>query len=198
MILYKPKVKIDCDNVLNDMAETMVRMYNSESLTVLDYNKCTEYDFECYGKYFQQWAWSVWNERPRELWSQMRPPTKAEAGLRKFCDNFDVVITTATFPWTFDLTCKYIEKYFSWFPQDKIIRSVDKKWVTTDYAIEDLPKNLLLDVQATRILVDAPWNREFEEEWHDCFRVLDLVEAYDLITDFERNNDLNGGDEFDE
>ena len=189
---------MDCDNVLNDMAFTMVRMYNIDNQTILDYDACDTYDFSCYGKYFMDWAWDLWENRPEELYEQMRPPENAEKGFKKLCDAYDVVIATASFPWCFDLACRFIDTYYPWFPQDRIIRCNDKRWINADYAIDDLTRNLITDVTPTRILVDAPWNRNFDDSWHDTYRVLDLVEAYDLITDFEKNADFNGGDEFNE
>ena len=196
--LYKPRIKVDLDNVLNDMAWTMVSMYNADSNTILDYNRCDTYDFSCYGEIFQRWAWDVWENRATELYNQMRPPENAIKGLKKLCDDYDVVIATASFPWCFNLACQFIDKYYPWFPQSRIIKCNDKRWITTEYAIDDLPRNLVPDVVATRILVDQPWNRDFDDAWHDTFRVLDLVEAYDFIADFENHSDIDGGEDFDE
>ena len=194
-MMYQPKVKVDCDNILNNMVEAMVDMYNRDNKTRLDYNACTAYDFSCYGTYFMDWTHNLWYNNPSRLWEAMRPPENAEKGLKKLCNNYDVVIVTAAFPWTFKYTCDYIGTYYPWFPQDRIIRCIEKPWVITDYAIDDLPSNLMMDVQATRIMMDVPWNRGFDEVWHDTYRVIDLVDAYDLITDFEKKSDI-GGDDF--
>lgn len=196
--LYRPRIKVDLDNVLNDMASTMVSMYNEINLTMLDYNRCTEYDFSSYGTFFKRWAWDLWENHPDKLYERMRPPENAENGFKKLCADFDVSIVTASFPWCFNLACKFVEQYYPWFPQGSIIKCSDKRWINAEYAIDDLQRNLISDVISTRILIDQPWNRNFNDAWHDTFRVLDLVEAYDLITDFENHSDIDGGDEFDE
>lgn len=188
----KAKIKIDVDNVLNDMCAAQIAIYNERHGTNLRIDDCIQYDFRAYGDDASSELMGMFGDP--ELYERMRPPENAVKYLFLLSREFDVKLVTATRP---EDMCQKIKWILSWFPfmsEDSIIIASDKRWIEADYAIDDHLGYLLRD-SARRIVIDRPWNRAVRDYVYGLRRVADLKEAYEIITTLERE-DLEDYDSF--
>ena len=176
--MLKPKVKIDIDGVLDDMANVLVQMYNERNGAELRIEDCTRYDFSSYGSEVALNILSML--RDPELYERMRPTRNAVKYLWLIFRDFDAKLVTSTSPEELRLKLDWLHRWFGFVADSDIIVASDKKWIEADYVIDDHVGNLLGD-GAYRILIDQPWNRSIRDYAFGICRVQDLKDAYEII-----------------
>lgn len=183
LLQIKPRVKIDIDNVLNDLTRTMLVIYNERHNTNYALNECTSYDFMCFPDDMQKDLCDMFCDD--ELYERMRPADDAIHYLFLMMHEFDVKIVTSTKPDQLLKKLAWMDRWFPFVKWDDIIVCTDKKWIVADYTIDDHYGYLMGDI-ATRILIDMPWNRGVIDYAYSISRVANLKEAYQIITTSER------------
>lgn len=190
----RARVKVDIDNVLNDLTMRVVDVYSNEHKVCLSYNDIIDYNFNGIGDEVVISGLIEMLNRP-DILEDLTPLTDSQAGLMMLCKDYDVWLATASTPEAFVKKVKWCKQYFPWFETDRIICIKDKFLLRTDYSIDDLPDNLIGDL-TTRILVDSPWNKSYRDDAWGFHRVNDLVEAYHTINklqdEFESMLDIRG------
>ena len=190
----RARVKVDIDNVLNDLTMRVVDVYSNEHKVCLSYNDIIDYNFNGIGDEVVISGLIEILNRP-DILEDLTPLTDSQAGLMMLCKDYDVWLATASTPEAFVKKVKWCKQYFPWFETDRIICIKDKFLLRTDYSIDDLPDNLIGDL-TTRILVDSPWNKSYRDDAWGFHRVNDLVEAYHTINklqdEFESMLDIRG------
>ena len=190
----RARVKVDIDNVLNDLTMRVVDVYSNEHKVYLSYNDIIDYNFNGIGDEVVISGLIEMLNRP-DILEDLTPLTDSQAGLMMLCKDYDVWLATASTPEAFVKKVKWCKQYFPWFETDRIICIKDKFLLRTDYSIDDLPENLIGDL-TTRILVDSPWNKSYRDDAWGFHRVNDLVEAYHTINklqdEFESMLDIRG------
>ena len=190
----RARVKVDIDNVLNDLTMRVVDVYSNEHKVHLSYEDIIDYNFNGIGDEVIISGLIEMLNRP-DILEDLTPLTDSQAGLMMLCKDYDVWLATASTPEAFVKKVKWCKQYFPWFETDRIICIKDKFLLRTDYSIDDLPDNLIGDL-TTRILVDSPWNKSYRDDAWGFHRVNDLVEAYHTINklqdEFESMLDIRG------
>lgn len=190
----RARVKVDIDNVLNDLTMRVVDVYSNEHKVCLSYDDIIDYNFNGIGDEVIISGLMEMINRP-DILEDLTPLTDSQAGLMMLCKDYDVWLATASTPEAFVKKVKWFKQYFPWFETDRIICIKDKFLLRTDYSIDDLPDNLIGDL-TTRILVDSPWNKSYRDDAWGFHRVNDLVEAYHTINklqdEFESIFDIRG------
>lgn len=190
----RARVKVDIDNVLNDLTMRIVDVYSNEHKVCLSYDDIIDYNFNGIGDEVIISGLMEMLNRP-DILEDLTPLTDSQAGLMMLCKDYDVWLATASTPEAFVKKVKWCKQYFPWFETDRIICIKDKFLLRTDYSIDDLPDNLIGDL-TTRILVDSPWNKSYRDDAWGFHRVNDLVEAYHTINklqdEFESMLDIRG------
>lgn len=190
----RARVKVDIDNVLNDLTMRVVDVYSNEHKVCLSYDDIIDYNFNGVGDEVIISGLMEMLNRP-DILEDLTPLTDSQAGLMMLCKDYDVWLATASTPEAFVKKVKWCQQYFPWFETDRIICIKDKFLLRTDYSIDDLPDNLIGDL-TTRILVDSPWNKSYRDDAWGFHRVNDLVEAYHTINklqdEFESMFDIRG------
>lgn len=189
----KPRIKIDVDNVLNNMTETMIAIYNARHGTDYVLEDCKQYDFASFDGAMRDELFGMLSQQ--ELYDKMRPARHAAQYLFLLMHEFDVKIVTATCPDNVPLKMGWLRKWFPYVKDSDVIIASDKKWIDADYAIDDHLGNLLHDL-ADRILIDAPWNRRVIDYAYSIRRVSDLKDAYQIITTIEKELEKEYEDSF--
>lgn len=179
----KPRIKIDIDNVLNDLTCTMLTIYNERNDTHYTLNECTSYDFMCFPTAMRNELFRMF--RDDELYERMRPTDESSHYLFLMMDEFDVKIVTSTKPDQLLQKLAWLSRWFPFVKWEDIIVCTDKKWIEADYVIDDHVGYLIGDI-ATRILIDMPWNRNVIDYAYSINRVANLQEAYEIITTSEK------------
>ena len=183
MLQIKPRVKIDIDNVLNNLTHTMFEIYNERYGTHYTVDDCVSYDFECFPQNVRDVLFSMFGDD--EVYERMRPTDGSIRYLFIMMHDFDVKIVTSTKPEQLVQKMAWLNKWFPFVKWEDIIVCTDKKWIEADYAIDDHVGYLIGDI-ATRILIDTPWNRNVIDYAYSISRVANLEEAYQIITTTER------------
>lgn len=177
------RVKVDIDNVLNNLCRQMIDIYNEENNGNLVYENITDYGFNCiedrnivdslYEMFLQE-----------RVLDSLTPPPLAQQGLMQLCNRYDVWLTTASNHNVFAQKVNWCKKFFPWIEEDRVICIKDKYLVSTDYSIDDWQGNLFHD-NAHRILIDAPWNRGLRDDIWGFHRVSNMMEAYKKIEEIQ-------------
>lgn len=179
----RSRVKVDADNVCNNMVLVMYELYEERTGIRLNYEDTTCYDFSGIGsKEVIADLYSMFGDK--EMWDRLEPPPNAQKYLKKLCDGFDTRIVTATDARNFAWKVDWFARFYPWIPSGHIVCLHDKQWLMTDYAIDDYQENLKGDA-AHRILIDSPWNRAERDDVFGFIRVKDLEEAYENICQIE-------------
>lgn len=190
----RARVKVDIDNVLNDLTMRVIDVYSNEHKVCLSYNDIIDYNFNGIGDEVVISGLIEMLNRP-DILEDLTPLTNSQAGLMMLYKDYDVWLATASTPEAFVKKVKWCKQYFPWFETDRIICIKDKFLLRTDYSIDDLPDNLIGDL-TTRILIDSPWNKSYRDDAWGFHRVNDLVEAYHTINklqdEFESMLDIRG------
>lgn len=189
----KPRIKIDIDNVLNNMTETMIAIYNARHGTDYVLEDCKMYDFASFDGAMRDELFGMLSQQ--ELYDKMKPAKNAAQYLFLLMHEFDVKIVTATCPDNVPLKIGWLRKWFPYVQDSDVIIASDKRWIDADYAIDDHLGNLLHDL-ADRILIDAPWNRRVIDYAYSIRRVSDLKDAYQIIKTLEKELEKEYEDSF--
>lgn len=174
----------DCDNVLNNLQETVVNLFNERYGS-----NYTLEDFKTY---------DVANSLPyndavtmKEMYSEcglfdlVKPYQDAQYGLERLInDGHQVYLATDHPPITYDEKVGWIKKYFPYIDESHIICIKHKHLLKSDIMIEDCAENLLAKTHYERILADYPWNRHVKD-WvygiHRCYCWDDILGAVNKI-----------------
>ncbi len=190
--MIKAKIKIDIDNVLNNLTATTIDLYNERHGTSYCIDDCTDYDFTNFDRRMSDELVSMFSEP--ELYERLRPAAHAVKYLFLMIREFDVKIVTSTRPSQMRLKVDWLQKWFPYVNDHDIIMAIDKKWIEADYAIDDHVGYLLGD-GAKRILIDMPWNRRVLDYAYGISRVGNLEEAYQIIKTLEKEMEEQYKDE---
>ena len=188
----KFKVAIDVDNILNDLVEKTIKLYNSTYHASLSMKDIVEYDFyKCLPyndalnlvKLFDQ----------KELWESLTPRKDAQWGVKKLIDNgYDVCLATAAYPTNYAWKCEWLSQHFPFIPTKNIICIHNKGLLDVDVLIEDCMDNLLSGHLFERVCLDYLWNQNVHDEAYGIHRAYswkDIVSIVDKI--YNSKGDLN-------
>lgn len=175
-------IACDMDNVLNNLTEKMLDIYNEhndknirmEDLTAYNFYDClSKTDADCLIKSFKNKA----------LWDSLSPIEGSRAGLQKLIDaGHKVFIVTATAPDNFAWKCTWMRKYFPFFPTDNIVRMQDKSLFKCDIMVDDHYDNLIKNKLCHKVILDYCWNKDEAKDWvHGTYRCANWTQIIDAV-----------------
>ncbi len=117
-----------------------------------------------------------------EFWKDVKPiPGAAEALEHFISEGHSVYIVTATHYSSLRGKMEYLLfKYFPFIPWDNVIITSRKQMIKGDVLIDDGVHNLI-GGDFKKILVDAPYNRDFDAEANGMIRVYNWTEIRKII-----------------
>ena len=156
-------IAIDFDNILNNLTEKTLEIYNAQSGKDIQISNLTSYHFyDCLGKSDANGMEKLFKKK--ELWDVLTPIAGAREGLQKLVDaGHRIVIVTATAPENFLWKVQFLRKYFPFFNPDNCIRMMDKSLLKCDILVEDSLEQLIKHKLCHRICLDYPWNRKVDD-----------------------------------
>lgn len=175
----------DMDNVLNNLVEEMLKMYNNKYET--NYTQEDVHTYELEESFHLEEAEKMKELfLEKELWDSLIPVEKAQWGLQSLTNRgYDVYIVTATHADNFAWKVPWFKKYFPFFDEQNIIRIHDKSLIAADVLIEDCYDNLVKSNHFTdRVLLDYPWNQSNKDyvyginrayNWEDIVRFVNKI-----------------------
>lgn len=179
---------VDCDNVLNNLAEKTLELYNLRSGKNIQLNDITTYNFyDCLPMEDADGIIALFKEK--ELWDSLKPLPGAQIALNKLIKaGHEIYIATATDSCNFEWKVQWLAKYYSFIPTDNIIRIVNKSLLNVNMLIEDNLDNLKRGF-CEPICLDYPWNQNSSIDYiFDIHRIKSWYEIEDVINNIEEEN----------
>lgn len=181
-------VVVDIDNVLNNLTEKTIELYNTLSSKNIQMSDIITYNFaNCLPQEDADGITELFKKR--ELWSSLTPLADSQWGLKTLMNmEYEVYLATATHPENFAWKVEWIEKYYPFINTHNIIRIVNKSLLKCDVMIDDCLDNLTGNI-CERICLDYPWNRDASKDCaYDILRAYSWKDIIDIINNIERKN----------
>ena len=180
---------VDCDNVLNNLTEKTLELYNSQSGKNIQMSDIISYNFsECLPQEDADGIVSLFKEK--ELWDSLEPIKDSRWGIETLMNlGHRVIFATATHECNFEWKCQWLKKYFPIINTDDIVRIIDKSLIRADVIIDDCLEQLVGSC-CERICFDMPWNQNKEKDFiYDIYRMYSWTDIINIINDIERKNE---------
>jgi 5'(3')-deoxyribonucleotidase len=176
----KIRILVDIDDVLNNLLECWVKLLNQR--------------YNLNAKVEDSKVWNVQGIYPTltmeevyrpmyedEVWGMLSPkPTSVETLKRMIDDGHDVVIVTASVYETIPVKMDWLFATYPFLSWRNVIVTRRKQLIRGDVLIDDGFHNLE-GGEYFKILIDAPYNRDYNTKENGMVRVSTLEEAYDVI-----------------
>ena len=179
---------VDIDNVLNNLTEKTIELYNALSDKNIQMSDITTYSFaECLPQEDADAIIELFQKQ--ELWDALSPLSDSQWGLKTLLNTgHEIYLATATHPDNFAWKVAWIEKQYPFIDTHNIIRIVNKNLLKCDVMIDDCLDNLIGNM-CERICFDYPWNRDDSKDFaYDVIRVYNLKDITNIINDMERKD----------
>lgn len=181
-------IMVDVDDVICNLQETVVRLFNERFGANYTLNDFTEYD--------------VMNVLPTQdamvmkdmygehgLYDKVKPIPGAQEALEKLINlGHQVYLVTAAVPKTYGEKVAFIKRFFPYIDESHIVCMRHKWMFKADIMIEDNLQNLLAKPYYHRILLDRPWNqsnKDYVYDIHRCYNWDDIIAAVNKISELE-------------
>ena len=179
---------VDVDNVICNLQETVVKLFNERFNSHYTLNDFTEYDIINVLPTREAIAMkSMYGEVG--LYDKVKPLPGAQKALEKLINlGHQVYLVTAAVPKNYDEKIAFIKRFFPYIDENHIV-SMRHKWMfNADIMIEDNIQTLLEKPNYHRICFDMPWNQS-NKDWvygiHRCYNWNDVVAAVNKISELE-------------
>lgn len=178
-MLRKLRIGFDLDNILNNLTETLIEVYNKDSGDNLTMDQIVTYKIDSYTK--PGYKISDYFKDPA-LWMRVLPIPQSPEYLKILNDDYDVRILSASHLGDMPIKYRWLKTYFSYLKRPQIWTVFDKDWVDLDILVDDCLDNHK-NGKFYKIALQYPWN---ETDDADIHRAPDFGGIFQLIKDFDR------------
>ena len=179
-------IACDVDNVLNNLTESVLKVYNSDYNDNLKIEDIKSYGIEDYVKpEFKKDFPSLFLDK--RVWKGISVIPGCVEVLKKWHDNgHEIYFVTATNTENMHKKSEWLQRTFPFMDVKKNLICMQKKQMlggNIDVLIDDCLNNLISG-EYVKILLDYPWNRGFCPDsdlvvrchnWHDIDKILTLL-----------------------
>ena len=181
-------IAVDMDNVLCNLQEVVVNLFNERYDTHYSLNDFTEYDIMNILPTKDAIAMrNMYGEHG--LYNQIKPIYGAQDALQKLInEGHQVYIVTDAIPETYGEKVEFIHRYFNCIDDAHIVCMKHKHLFKCDVMIEDNLSTLIAKTYYHRICFNYPWNRskkDYVYEIYRCYNWDDILAAINKINDGE-------------
>lgn len=184
----KLKILCDVDNIIGNLCEAVLSVYNEDSGDDLKISDIHEYYIENFVKsqYKEGFKHYFLDKR---VWKRMKYIDGCREYIAKiFNDGHDIYFCTKTEMKNAPKKENYLQKTFPYLNiRKKLIVCPDKTMIRGDVLIDDCVSNF--GGQKYSIILDSPWNREFQVDRKTNFRAKSWKEIYNIINDISSITD---------
>lgn len=176
----------DIDNVMNDLAEKTIALYNSRNSKNIQMSDITAYNFyDCLSKEDADGIVGLFKDKL--LWDSLKPLSHSKEVLKKLIkQGHQIFFATATDPVNFEWKCDWMSRYFNFIPTDNIIRIMDKSLLKIDVMVDDHLSNLTSNI-CERVCLDYPWNHNSSKDYaYDIRRAYSWFDIENIINNIAK------------
>ena len=177
-------IAVDVDNVLCNLQEVVIDLFNKRYGSHYTMEDFTEYD--------------IMNVLPTQdamvmqdmygevgLYNKVKPIPGSQEALKKLMNlGHQVYLVTAAIPKTYGEKVAFIQRFFPYIDESHIVCMSHKWMFKADVLIEDNLQTLLAKPYFHRILIDMPWNQSKKDyvygierchDWNDVLATIDKI-----------------------
>ena len=179
---------VDVDDVICNLQEVVVGLFNKRYGSHYSINDFTEYDVM---NIFPTQDAMVIKDMYGEvgLYDKVKPLPGAQEALEKLINlGHQVYLVTAAIPKTYGEKVSFIKRFFPYIDESHIVCMKHKHMFRCDIMIEDNLQTLLTKPYYHRILLDRPWNQSTKDyiyDIHRCNNWNEIVATINKINDGE-------------
>lgn len=180
-------IACDVDNVLNDLQETVVSLFNQRYDTSYVLEDFHDYDIANDLSMHEATAMKeIYGEAG--IYDLVKPLPGAQEGLQKLINaGHQVYLVTQTIPSIYDEKVAWLHHYFP-FIDDVHIVSMAHKWLfKCDIMVEDNLQNLLTGHHYERICMNYPWNQKADDWVYDIYRCNSWDDIVNAVNEINKN-----------
>ena len=177
----KYTIAVDIDDVLNNLNDRVIQMFNEEYNASVTADMFTSYDiykclpFEEAENYTKFWL-------REDVWRSLSPIWHSQWGLKKLIEEgYNVVLATSTHYTNFAWKIEWLQEYFPFIDISKVICISDKGLLNVDIMIDDCAEKLISNIRCHRICLDKTWNRNIHDEAYGIHRCKDWDEIIKTV-----------------
>lgn len=161
---------IDVDNVLGNLQEAVVNVFNERCGTKYTVDHFTDYNVENVLPVKEAVAMKkMYGESG--IYDYVKPLAGSQECLQKLInDGHQVYLVTDAIPKNYNDKVKWIKHFYPFVDEAHIVAMKHKNMFRCDIMIEDNMQNLLSGVHYDRICIDYPWNRNVHDYAYDIYR----------------------------
>lgn len=178
----KLRVCCDLDNILNNLTETLLEIYNKDNNDNLTINDITEYKID---KFTKQNVKITDYFKSDELWMRVLPIKQSQEYLKIINDDYDLRIISASHLGDMPTKYRWIKVFFPFLKRQQIWTVFDKQWVDCDILIDDFEDNLI-GGNYHKILLDYPFNRNIDDNQEGIYRAYNWQDIFMEIKRYEK------------
>lgn len=178
-------IACDVDNVINNLQEVVVKLFNKTNGTSYTLDNFTDYNVENVLPVSEA---IVMKEMygMRGIYQDVKPVLKSQEALQKIInDGHQVYLVTDTIPSICVEKAKWLHHYFPFIDDAHIVSMKHKHLFKCDLMIEDNAQNLIAGVHYDRICFDRPWNRNVHDYAYDIHRCDNWKDIINIIKELE-------------
>lgn len=174
-------IAIDMDNVLCNLQEVIINLFNKRHGTHYKLEDFTDYDVaHILPKNEAVLMKSMYGED--NLYSNIKPLVGAQNAIEKLVNaGHQIYIVSDVIPKTYAEKVEWLKFYFPQIDQAHIVAMKHKHLLRCDVLIEDNLQNLLAKPYYERICFDYAWNRRVTDYAYNIHRVHNWNEVLDVI-----------------
>ena len=174
------KIGIDLDNVLNNLNEEWLKLYNikhNDNLTINDIKSWYLHKYTKIGT-------DVYNYLTSALFYKLKPQPYSVEVTERLSQNHELFIVTATAPQHLETKAYWLQEYFPHISVNNLIATQRKDLVNVDLLIDDAAHNIETFPNNT-IVLDYAWNKVLENKYLRAKNWLEIEEI--IVKKFDNN-----------
>jgi len=179
---------VDVDDVLCNLQEVVIELFNSKFGSNYTLENFTEYDVMNIFPTDDAIAIKELYGMPG-LYDKVKPMLGSQKALEKLINlGHQVYLVTAAIPKTYGEKVEFIKRFFPYIDENHIVCMRHKWMFKCDVMIEDNVQTLLASPYYHRICFDRPWNRAISDwtyDIHRCNNWNEIVAVVNKINDLE-------------
>lgn len=175
---------IDIDCTLNNLVHEWIDQLNKIYGLSVTYDNIVEWSIcEAYPSLKEEDVYAPIYDT--DMLSKLKPLPDSQKYVKQLIeDGNKVYISTATSHDVINEKIKWLDKYFPFINKDNVIVIKNKQMLLCDVMIDDYVDNLVYGCYKG-ILIDCPWNHNFNISEYGIRRAYDWKEVYENICDIK-------------
>lgn len=177
-------IGIDCDNVLNNLTASVLRVYNEDFNDKLTTDDITDYYIENFVKpECKESFYKLFTDK--RVWKGISVVENCVDILKKWNDlGHTIYIVTSTEPANMLKKANWLQRTLPFLNIRKRLICIQKKQLLSelDILIDDCYNNLI-GGKYQKIVLNYPWNKNYDDFENDVYRCENWTEIDKLLTD---------------